>query len=301
MQLPEGFASSTFTRDDIDIHYVSGGAIDAPLMVFLHGFPEYWAGWLRVFEQFADDYRVVALDQRGFNFSSKPLGIDNYNVKYMVADLLALVDHLSPQRPVILCGHDWGASVAYAFAMRHAGRVEKLVIANGVHPMCFQRALFAAGNQTKASQYMNWLRAEDSTRALSADNYKKMLSFMEGFSPAPWLNDERREGYIAAWSQPGAVDAMLNWYRASPMIIPAIDAPARQMVFDDDQLNKYAITMPHLLLWGMKDQALLTESRQGLEQFCPDLKIIEVADADHWIVHSHPTLVAREIQKFIGN
>lgn len=293
-------SSQYFDHDDVRLHYVSGGKQDAPCMVFLHGFPEYWAAWQPVFSQFVDDYHVVAPDQRGFNLSSKPSGVEAYDTKYMVADLLALIDHLSPNQPIILCGHDWGASVAYAFAMRHAARVEKLIIANGVHPMCFQKALFAGGAQTKGSQYMNRLREPGMADVMSVNGYKKLFGMLEGFSPTPWLDDNARQGYLDAWSQPGAVDNMLNWYRASPMVIPPMDASAKPMIFNDVQKKKYSITMPHLLIWGMDDPALLPEARADLHEFCDDLTVVEVEGADHWIIHSHGDLVAREIKSFLS-
>ena len=121
------------------------GPDDAPMMVMLHGFPEYSVAWGAVAEHLAYTYRLVLLDQRGFGRSDAPEGVEAYNTKHMVADLLGLIDQLAPNQPIILCGHDWGASVAYAFAMRHPDRVSKLVIANGVHPICFQKGLYAGG------------------------------------------------------------------------------------------------------------------------------------------------------------
>ena len=294
-----GLSSHYFEHGDIRLHYVSGGKQNARCMVFLHGFPEYWAAWQPVFSQLVNDYHVVAPDQRGFNLSSKPEGVEAYDTKHMVADLLGLINHLSPNRPIILCGHDWGASVAYAFAMRHGSRVEKLIIANGVHPMCFQKALFAGGAQTKGSQYMNRLCEPGMAEVMSANGFTKLFGMLEGFSPAPWLDDKSRQGYVDAWSQPGALDNMLNWYRASPMVVPMLDTPARPMIFDDAQKQKYAITMPHLLVWGMDDPALLPEARADLHEFCKDLTIVEVEGADHWIIHSHSDLVASEIRSFI--
>ncbi len=300
MELPANFTSNYFTRDDITLHYVSAGSPDAPLMVFLHGFPEYWTAWQPVFSQFIDDYHVVAPDQRGFNLSSKPSGISAYDTKHMVADLSALVDHLSPDRDIILCGHDWGASVAYAFAMRHAERVQKLIIANGVHPICFQKALFAGGAQTRGSQYISRLREECMEDVLGANDCKKLFSMLEGFSPTPWLDSKTRKGYLDAWTQPGALSSMLNWYRASPMVVPGMDAAPREMIITDEYRQKYAIKMPHLLLWGMDDPALLPESRENLDQFCRYLKVVEVNGANHWIIHSHGEIVVREMRKFLS-
>ncbi len=295
-----GLTENYLTHDDICIHYVSTDPMDAPVMLFLHGFPEYWTAWQKVFIHFTDDYHVIAPDQRGFNLTSKPAGVDAYHVKHLVADMLALVEHLSPDRKIVLCGHDWGASVAYAFAMRHHDRVEKLVIANGVHPMCFQKALYAGGAQTAASQYMNRLCEEGMEEVLSANKFAKLFNMLSGFSATPWLDEGARKNYLSAWTQPGALSAMLNWYRSSPMMVPETGTPAKPFEFDSEMRAKYAITMPHLLLWGMNDPALLPEARLKLGEFCNDLKVVEVADADHWILHSHGDLVAREIRDFLG-
>ncbi len=298
--MAQTLSSQYFEQGDMRLHYMSGGNPLAPVMVFLHGFPEFWIAWEPVFASFAQDYHLIAPDQRGFNLSSKPEGVASYDTKHMVADLLSLIDHLSPDQPIILCGHDWGASVAYAFAMRHGGRVEKLIIANGVHPMCFQKALFAGGDQTKGSQYMNRLREPGMADIMSANSCKKLFGMLEGFSPAPWLNDELRARYLEAWTRPGALAAMLNWYKASPMIVPPLDAPAKEMKFDDAQRQKYRIAMPHLLIWGMDDPALLPEARADLGEFCDDLYVVEVEGADHWIIHSHGERVAEEMKKFLA-
>ncbi len=292
-------SSHYFDQGDIRLHYMAGGPANGPVMVFLHGFPEYWAAWQPVFEQFTNTHRVIAPDQRGFNLSSKPQGVAAYDTKHMVADLLALIDHVAAGNKVILCGHDWGASVAYAFAMRHGERVEKLIIANGVHPMCFQKALFAGGAQTRGSQYMNRLREEGMAEFMSANGCKKLFSMLEGFSPTPWLDEKTRKGYLDAWSQKDALQSMLNWYRASPMVVPPLDAEPREMNFSEEQRQKYAITMPHLLIWGMDDPALLPEAREYLEFFCDNLTLVEVAGADHWIIHSHADRVVSEIRRFI--
>jgi len=214
--------------------------------------------------------------------------------------MLALVDQVAPTQPIILCGHDWGASVAYAFAMRHAERVSKLVIANGVHPMCFQKALLAGGAQTDASQYMNVLRAEGSEQSLSRDNFRPLLNMFEKFSAAPWLTDDVKGEYRAAWAQEGALPAMLNWYRGSPMVVPETGAPPTPFPITAEMETKYRISMPHLLLWGQQDVALLNEAREDLPIFCDELTVAEVPDASHWILHEKPDWVAGEMKRFLA-
>lgn len=291
--------SQMFRCNGLDIHAKLAGPVDAPVMVMLHGFPEYWAAWSRVANKLLDRFRVVLPDQRGFNLSSKPEGVGAYDTKHMVADLADLVSQISPDRKIILCGHDWGASVAYAFAMRHGDRVSHLVIVNGVHSVPFQRALLAGGAQTDGSQYINYLRAEGSEGPLLENSFQRLLNMFEKFSAAPWLTDEIRSAYRQAWSHPGALTAMLNWYRASPLTVPASGTAAKDLPVTDAMRTKYHIAMPHLLLWGLQDVALLPEARLGLEEFCADLTLREIDDASHWILHEKPDVLADEIVRFV--
>ena len=282
------------------LHVKTGGVAGAPPMLMLHGFPEYWVAWAEVARHFIDRYHVILPDQRGFNRSSKPVEREAYHTKHLVADMIALMDAIAPDQDFVVCGHDWGASIAYALAMRHANRVSHLVIANGVHPMCFQKALYAGDAQTSASQYMNVLRAEGSEELLAADNFKRLAGMFEKFSAAPWLNSKTRRNYIETWSQPGALPAMLNWYRSSPMVVPESNMPGREFPLTDTMYAKYRITMPHLLLWGLQDTALLPEAREDLDAFCEDLRVIESSDASHWILHEKPEWAAEKIEQFLA-
>lgn len=281
------------------IHTMLAGQEDAPLIVMLHGFPEYWAAWKDVAERLADRWRVALPDQRGFNLSSKPQGVEAYETKHMVADLDDLIQQLSPESQVVLAGHDWGASVAYAYAMRHADRVSHLIIANGVHPICFQKALLAGGAQTDASQYMNVLRHPESDTVLAADGFAKLMRMLEKFSSAPWLTGEVKDAYRAAWGQPGAMPAMLNWYRGSPVVVPESGGPPQVLEITDAMREKYRIAMPHLLLWGVDDTALLPEARADLPEFCDDLTVEEMEGASHWVLHEKPDAAAARIRAFL--
>ena len=140
-----------FDHGDIRLHYAEMGDPTAPLLLCLHGFPEYWGAWRDVMPLLARRFRVVAPDQRGFGRSSKPEGVDAYQTRHLSADMAALADDLSANRPYLLFGHDWGASVAYAMAFRDVDRLSGLVIANGVHPVPFQRAIIDDPDQRAAS------------------------------------------------------------------------------------------------------------------------------------------------------
>ncbi|MEX0345865.1 MAG: alpha/beta fold hydrolase [Rhizobiaceae bacterium] len=282
------------------IHYAEIGDSGAPLIICLHGFPEYWAGWHEIMIALSPRYHVVAPDQRGFNLSFKPQGAAAYHTHHMVTDLVELADELSPDKPFILAGHDWGAAVAYAYAIAHPERLSHLVIANGVHPACFQRAIFDDPDQRAASQYINRLRSSGMEKRMAADNYARTLNMIEGFSHTDWMNEEIRKRYIAAWSQPGAMQAMLNWYRSSPIIVPAIgeEPPASKLLqLPDDAL---AIRMPHLVVWGEDDEALRPSCLEGLDRYAADLTIERISGTGHWILHERPEEVAEAIDQFVN-
>ena len=141
------------------------GDAGAPLLLFLHGFPEHADSWAEVMPAFADRYHVVAPNQRGYAGSSKPEGVAAYAIKHLVRDMLALADQLSPERPFNVVGHDWGGSVAYAMAIAAPRRVGRLAVINGVHPGPFQRALIEDAAQRAASSYMHELRAPEAEAA----------------------------------------------------------------------------------------------------------------------------------------
>ncbi len=276
------------------------GEPNAPLMLFLHGFPEYSGAWDAVLPAFAERYHAVAPDQRGYARSSKPEGLEAYRVKQLVRDVLGLGEQFSPDRPFVLVAHDWGASVAYATAIAAPHRIARLIVINGVHPGPFQRALVEDDAQRQASAYMHYLRDERAEERLSANNFEKLLGMLVRFGPQPWLTAEKRAGYLEAWSPPGALTGMLNWYRASPLVVPnvgeTVDA-ARLLKLDPAQLR---VRMPHLVIWGMDDRALLPVARAALPDYCDELTVREIAGADHWVVHQRTDEVIGLIRQFVG-
>lgn len=281
------------------LHFGSIGEPSKPLVLCLQGFPEYWAAWADVMAGLCDDFFLVAPDQRGFNLSFKPDGVEAYRAKHLVADLASLADRLSPGRPFVLAGHDWGASIAYAYAFAHPERLTHLVIANGVHPVCFQRAIIEDEAQRAASQYMNRLRADDAEALLSADDYRKLLRMIEGFSAAPFMDDETRRGYREAWTQPDAMTGMLNWYRASPILVPKSGEDVRNAMILDMPADAFKVSMPHMVVWGDADQALLPVCLEGLDAFAPHLTIEHIAGASHWLLHEKPMQVAAVMRAFL--
>ncbi|MCG6858005.1 MAG: alpha/beta hydrolase [Salaquimonas sp.] len=309
--LPEGFHSIFVDCGEVRLHAVTNGMRGAdgelyddhdyhgrPIILFLHGFPEYWAGWKPVFTRLASDYLVIAPDQRGYNLSDAPQEVEAYTARKLAADQLALASSLVGTRKFILAGHDWGASVAYALAIAAPERLNGLVVANGVHPIVFQRALLEDPEQAAASQYIHILRAPQAAELLAEDNYAKALAMLENFSITAWMNDDERAGYREAWSHPGRLNAMLNWYRAAPLVVPEPGEKDVEAPLADAPADKFQLPMPHLLIWGAADQALKPSSTAGLEDFAPHLERVEIADADHWLIHTHAETIAREIDRF---
>ena len=293
------FISRTHRTPQIDMHYAAVGDPSKPLVICLHGFPEFWVAWRGVMEALSDRYYLVAPDQRGFNLSSKPEGVDNYRAKHMVADLASLADALSPGRPFVLAGHDWGASVAYAYAFAHSDRLSNLVIANGVHPACFQRAINDDEEQRAASQYINRLRAADAEELMSEDGFRRLFNMLAGFSRTSWMTDAVKRDYLDAWQKPGALTAMLNWYRASPIDVPVPGEPAPASKVLDIPVEALAVKMPHLVVWGEADEALRPSCIDGLGTYAPDLTLRVVSGTGHWLLHERPAEVAALIRDFL--
>ncbi len=285
---------------EVRLHVASDGDPARPLIVFLHGFPEYWAAWADVMAGLSGDFHVVAPDQRGFNLSSKPEGVEAYRARRMVTDLAALADRLSPGRPFVLAGHDWGASVAYAYAFANPRRVSRLIIANGPHPYTFQKAIIDDPAQRAASQYMNALRQPGMEERMAENGFFRTERMIAGFSKTGWMTGAMREAYIAAWSQPGAMGAMLNWYRASPVVVPKPGETPGDVPLLAYPPETFAVRMPHLVIWGEADEALRPSCLEGLERFAPDLTVKKVAGAGHWVLHEKPAEVAAAIRAFVG-
>jgi epoxide hydrolase 4 len=291
---------TTIRANGIDLDVRSMGNAGAPLLLFLHGFPEHADSWAEMMPAFAGSHHAAAPNQRGYVGSSKPEGVAAYAIKQLVRDMLALADQLSPERPFALVGHVWGGAVAYAMAIAAPRRVAKLAVINGVHPGPFQRALIEEPAQQAASSYMHELRSSDAEGRLSADAYAGLLRKMARFGDVAWMTAEKQAAYLRAWSEPGALTAMLNWYRASPLLVPkageAVDM-AKVPKLDPGQLR---VRMPHLLIWGMQDKALLPVSRKTLQDYCDHPVIVrEIEGADHWIVHQRRDEVVALLKDFL--
>lgn len=276
--------------DGVRLHAVRAGE-SGPVMLFLHGFPEFWMAWHRQLPEFARDHQVVALDLRGYNLSDKPRGVAAYALPRVVEDIRHVVRLLSPGRPAILVGHDWGGIAAWALARESPELVERLVIINAPHPVLFFRELKRSWAQRLASSYagffqLPWIAEE----VVTAFDYAALRKMVFGITAKPEnFPIEVRAKYREAWRQPGAVSAGLNYYR---------NLKALKRLLDDGR--PWEIDIPTLVLWGDRDPALLRGNLVGLDQLVRQLTIRRHASATHWIAHEEPAWVNGHIREFLA-
>ncbi|HLK51121.1 MAG TPA: alpha/beta hydrolase [Bryobacteraceae bacterium] len=287
---------SSVTVNGVRLHYVSAGK--GPLILFLHGFPEFWYEWKNQLAEFGKDHLAVAPDLRGYNLSDKPPALEQYRMNVLVEDIRALGEHFSPKKKFVLVGHDWGGAVAWAFAIAHPEMLEKLVIVNAPHPGLFGRLLSSDAAQQKASQYMLMFRSPQAEAGLSANGYAMLVNIVlgEGLKTGVFTEDDKA-AYLKAWSQPGALTGGLNYYRANEVGPPAAGQAARGNFAVDPK--SLMVNVPTLVIWGEKDTALLPQNLDGLQQFVPRLTVKRIPDGSHWVIHEKRDEVNREIRAFL--
>jgi len=279
------------------------GPVGAPVLVFLHGFPEAAFVWDELLAHFGQRYRCIAPNLRGFADSSAPDQVEAYRVKHLMADLLAIIKITSPGQPLAaLVAHDWGGAVAWSFAVQHADAIQRLVIINSPHPATFLRELQHSAAQQASSSYMNFLCRPDAQKLLMENDYARLWPFFTNMAatmatqPADsWLTEAVKDQYRTVWNQ--GLNGALNYYRASPLKPPLSPTDAvMQLTFTPEFVT---VNLPTLVIWGEADTALPPALLDGLEPFVPQMHLVRVSGASHWIVHEQPSLVAAEIEQFL--
>ncbi len=263
----------------ITLHTVAAGPEDGPLVLLLHGFPEFWYGWRRQIPALAAaGFRVLAPDQRGYNLSDKPRDLAAYRLDEMAADALGLIDAAGRERAFVV-GHDWGAMVAWWLALVAPERVARLAILNVPHPAVFRRRLLSDPEQQKRSLYAAFFQLPWLPEALlSAADWRATERALRNSSLPDTFSDADMAEYRRAWARPGAMTTMLNWYRALAQR-PIDDPPSPRVV------------APTTIIWGMKDFALRGEMAAESAAECDDAELIELPDNTHWVQHEAPELV----------
>jgi len=279
----------------VELDVATAGNPAAPAMVLLHGFPESHRTWRHQIPELAKTHFVIAPDQRGFARSSKPEGAENYTPDKTVGDLIALADHFGKDR-FVLIGHDWGGAIAWMAGLQHPNRVERLIIVNAPHPFVFQKSLFDDVEQRAASQYIRLFRNPGLETQLEAMGLGTFFDTTFARHADPALLAPERDAYLDEWSQPGAMTAMLNWYRASAIVVPGMDETPERPAFLDGPFPP--LQMPVLVIWGIGDKALLPVQLEGLDRFVPDLKVVQV-DAGHFVPWENPGAVNTAIRDWL--
>ncbi|MCX6217415.1 alpha/beta hydrolase [Spirosoma sp.] len=263
----------TNNASPVRLHVVQAGPDDGPLIILLHGFPEFWYGWKQQIDALAEaGYCVWAPDQRGYNLSAKPKGIDAYGLDTLVADVIGLIDASGRQKAVVV-GHDWGAAVAWWTAVSHPERVERLVALNVPHPVVMKNYASRHIGQMMRSWYIGFFQLPWLPEAVSsAGNWSMFVRTLLGSSRPGTFRRADLQQYKAAWSQPGAVTAMINWYRASLRKPPARRPSVR-------------VTVPTLLIWGTRDKFLKQQMAQPSIDLCDNGRLVFLENASHWVQH----------------
>lgn len=271
---------------------------DKPALILLHGFPESHRTWRELAPRLERDFFLVMPDQRGFAGSDRPQEVDAYATDLLVDDVFALAHALGIER-FALVGHDWGGAVAWAAALRGDPRLERLAIVNAPHPVIFQKSLIESEDQRKASQYITAFRMPGFECVVEAMGYEAFFekTFSGHVDLAKITEAEKRE-YIAEWSQPGALTATLNWYRAAKVMVPP---PGLTVPIPDLLLRAFPkVKVPTLVIWAMKDSALLPVQLDGLEELVDDLHIERIPDAGHFVPWESPDAVVAALRPFLA-
>jgi epoxide hydrolase 4 len=265
---------------------LSGPAQGAPV-VLLHGFPEAWFGWRKQIDALAEaGYRVIAPDQCGYNLSDKPRGLDPYRINTLAADMVGLMRALGYERAAVV-GHDWGGLVAWWLALQYPQVVERLVILNAPHPAVAVPQALRHPSQMLRSLYIFFFQLPRLPEwALCRDGYVGLVNLLRASSKPGTFGDAQLQDYIGAWSQPGAVTAMLNWYRALVRRPATFPASPR-------------VSVPALMLWGAQDIALDRSMAPASIDLCDNGRLVFFEQASHWLQHEEPERVNTLLLDFL--
>ncbi len=269
----------------VKLHYVSKG--EGNLMLMLHGFPEFWYSWRHQITAFSNNYRVVAPDLRGYNYSDKLQSIELYNISELVKDIAGIITNLGYEK-CILVGHDWGGAIAWYFADQYPEMVERLIVLNIPHPAKFMEGL-RTPQQLKKSWYIFFFQLPYLPELLFRwNNYKAIGSaFINMAIDKSAFTDEDIQAYKKAAAKPEALTAMINYYRCF----------FRQSLTSQKSWKK--LDIPTLMIWGENDTALGKELTYGTDNYVSNLTIKYIPNCSHWVQQEQPELVNEYIADFL--
>jgi len=271
-------ASTRHTVNGVDLHVVTAGDSTDPMVVLLHGFPDFWYGWRHQIPALVDaGYYVVVPDQRGYNLSEKPRDLDAYRMRELSGDIAALIDAENRDDAHVV-GHDWGAAVAWDLALRHPETVDHLGIINVPHPSVMRRTLKSSPRQLARSWYMFAFQLPIVPEAfLGRGDARGVLDVLEGSANPGAFTDDELAHYRDAWRRQGAIRGAVNWYRA--LLRRRDDAP------------RETVEAPTLVVWGDEDVALLPAMAAESVGYCTDGRLERIPWASHWVHDEEPERV----------
>jgi pimeloyl-ACP methyl ester carboxylesterase len=285
-------------RTGVTLNVALAGNPANPAVILLHGFPESHRTWREIAPLLADKFYLIMPDQRGFAGSDRPQEVDAYRTETLVDDIFALADVLGLEE-IALVGHDWGGAISWAAALKGDPRLTRLAIINAPHPVVFQKSLIEDEDQRAASQYITAFRAPGFEDVVEAQGFDWFFdrTFSKHVEASRIPEAERRQ-YIADWSQPGGFAAMLNWYRGAKVMVPP---PGVTVPLPDFLLRAFPkVKIPTLVIWGLKDTALLPLQLDGLDRLVDELTIVRLPDAGHFAPWEAGEQVAQALEPFLA-
>ncbi|MBO0724609.1 MAG: alpha/beta hydrolase [Blastocatellia bacterium] len=272
-RVEDGYADS----GGVKIHYAALGDKKNPLIVMIHGFPDFWYTWRDQMAALSSDYYVVAIDQRGYNLSDKPKGVENYDVRLLAGDVIAVIKHLGREKAIIV-GHDWGGVVSWTLAMYQPQFVEKLIILNLPHPRGLARELANNPQQQKNSQYARNFQQPDAHTKVTVEQLTS------------WVKDpEAKKKYIEALKR-SDFEAMLNYYKRNYPREP----------YKEDTSPLVKVKMPVLMIHGLDDWALLPGALNNTWEWLEsDLTLVTIPKSGHFVQQDASDMVTRSIKMWL--
>jgi epoxide hydrolase 4 len=282
-----GLEHTFIETNGVTLHAVEAGPADGPLVILLHGFPEYWYGWRHQIGPLAEaGYRVLVPDQRGYNLSARPGDLDAYRLDRLAADVVGLIAARRRDTASVV-GHDWGAAVAWWLGLRHPSWLDRLVVVNLAHPAVMARHLLGDPRQLLRSSYLFFFQLPRLPEALlRARDWRALTRGMQGAGRPDTFTDAELARHCEAWSQPGALTGMLNWYRAIVRRPPRLPADPR-------------VAVPTLIIWGARDRFVRRQLAAPSAALCDDARLVLIEEGTHWVQHEEAAQVNRLLLDFL--
>lgn len=287
--MPLPFEQKIIPTNGVQLHTIVAGPAHGPLVILLHGFPEFWYSWRhQIAPLAAAGYRVLVPDQRGYNLSTKPQDLDAYRITELAQDIIGLIEAEKREQAYIV-GHDWGGVIAWWLALQHPQRVVKLAVLNAPHPLVMRQQLQSSLAQLRKSWYFFFFQLPFlPEQRMRADNWSIGVRALRATARRGSFSEEDFEQYRQAWSQPGAATGMINWYRAILRRRPSFR-------FDPH------VRVPTLLLWGARDRFLDCGLAQPSIDLCDHGQLILFEEASHGVQHEEPQRVNEALLQFFAD